>query len=76
MDFITKENADNLDLIPLYKVDRKLAIDTLTRYNTLTTSKIEPKQTDYMALCYIGYGLYKAKDNSSPYFMKLLKPFL
>ena len=64
------------DFFPLYKVDRKLAIDTLTEYNKLTTSKIEPKQLDYMALCYIGYGLYKTKDNSSPYFMKLLKPFL
>lgn len=64
------------DFFPLYKIDRKLAIDTLTEYNKLTTSKIEPKQLDYMALCYIGYGLYKTKDNSSPYFMKLLKPFL
>lgn len=64
------------DFFPLYKIDRKLAIDTLTEYNKLTTSKIEQKQLDYMALCYIGYGLYKTKDNSSPYFMKLLKPFL
>ena len=64
------------DFFPLYKVDRKLAIDTLTEYNKLTTSKIEPKQLDYMALCYIGYGFYKTKDNSSPYFMKLLKPFI
>ena len=64
------------DFFPLYKIDRKLAIDTLTEYNKLTTSKIEQKQTDYMALCYIGYGLYKTKENSSPYFMKLLKPFL
>ena len=63
------------DFFPLYKIDRKLAIDTLTEYNKLTTSKIEPKQLDYMALCYIGYELYKTKDNSSPYFMKLLKPF-
>ena len=64
------------DFFPFYKIDRKLAIDTLTEYNKLTTSKIAPKQTDFMALCYIGYGLYKTKDNSSPYFMKLLKPFL
>ncbi|MBQ7303893.1 MAG: aminoglycoside phosphotransferase family protein [Alphaproteobacteria bacterium] len=64
------------DFFPLYKIDRKLAIDTLTEYNKLTTSKIEQKQLDYMALCYIGYGLYKTKDNSSPYFMKLLKPFI
>lgn len=64
------------DFFPLYKIDRKLAIDTLTEYNKLTTSKIEQKQLDYMALCYIGYGLYKTEDNSSPYFMKLLKPFI
>lgn len=64
------------DFFPLYKISRKLAIDTLTEYNKLTTSKIEPKQLDYMALCYIVYGLYKTKDNSSPYFMKLLKLFL
>ena len=63
------------DFFPLYKIDRKLAIDTLTEYNKLTTSKIEQKQLDYMALCYIGYGLYKTKDNSSPYFMKLLHLF-
>ena len=63
------------DFFPLYKIDRKLAIDTLTEYNKLTTSKIEQKQLDYMVLIYIGYGLYKTKDNSSPYFMKLLKPF-
>jgi len=64
------------DFFPLYKIDRKLALDTLAEYNKLTTSKIEQKQLDYMALCYIGYGLYKTKDNSSPYFMKLLKPFI
>ena len=65
-----------LDFFPLYKINRKLAVDTLKEYNKLTTSEIEQKQTDFMALCYIGYGLYKTKDNSSPYFMKLLKPFL
>ncbi|MBQ8481924.1 MAG: phosphotransferase [Alphaproteobacteria bacterium] len=65
-----------LDFFPLYKIDRKLATDTLKEYNGLTASKIDSKQTDYMVLAYIGYGLYKTKDNSSPYFMKLLKPFL
>ena len=64
------------DFFPLYKIDRKLAIDTLTEYNKLTTSKIEQRQTDYMVLAYIGYGLHKTKDSTSPYFMKLLKPFL
>ncbi|MBO6290535.1 MAG: aminoglycoside phosphotransferase family protein [Alphaproteobacteria bacterium] len=64
------------DFFPLYKIDRKLAIDTLKEYNGLTNLTIEQKQTDYMVLAYIGYGLYKTKDNPSPYFMKLLKPFL
>ena len=64
------------DFFPLYKIHRQLAIDSLKEYNKLTTAKIEQAQTDYMALAYIGYGLYKTKDYSSPYFMKLLKPFL
>ena len=64
------------DFFPLYKVDRKLAVDVLKEYNKLTTSRIEQKQTDFMALCYIGYGLVQNKDNPSPYFMKLLKSFL
>ena len=64
------------DFFPLYKIDRKLAIDTLTEYNKLTTSKIEQKQTDFMALCYIGYGLAQNKNNPSPYFLRLLKLFL
>ncbi len=65
-----------LDFFPLYKIDRKLAIDTLTVYNQLTESKIEQKQTDFMVLTYIGYGLYRTKDKPSPYFLKLLKSFL
>ena len=65
-----------LDFFPLYKINRKLAIDTLTEYNKLTTSKIEQKQTDFTALCYIGYGLALNKGNPSPYFLKLLKLFL
>lgn len=64
------------DFYPLYKISRKLAIDTLNEYNKLTTSKIEQKQTDFMALCYIGYGLALNKDNTSPYFLNLLKLFL
>ena len=64
------------DFFPLYKISRKLAIDTLNEYNKLTTSKIEQKQTDFMALCYIGYGLALNKDNTSPYFLKLLNSFL
>lgn len=64
------------DFFPLYKINRKLATDVLNEYNKLPSSTIEQKQTDFMALCYIGYGLAQTKDNPSPYFMKLLKPFL
>ena len=63
------------DFFPLYKINRKLAMDTLTEYNKLTTSKIEQKQIDFMALCYIGYGLAQNNDKALPYFMKLLKAF-
>lgn len=64
------------EFFPLYKIHRKLAIDTLTEYNKLTTSKIEQKQIDFMVLCYIGYGLSQNTDNPSPYFIKLLKLFI
>ena len=73
----------NADIVPkyfdffsLYKIDCKLAHDTLTFYNKLTSSKIAQEQIDYLALTYIGYGFYKTKDSPSPYFMKLIKPFL
>jgi len=64
------------DFFPLYKINRQLAVDTLNEYNKLTASKIEQKQTDFMTLCYIGYGLAQNKEKLSPYFMKILKPFL
>ena len=31
---------------------------------------------DFMVLSYIGFGLAQSKDGSSPYFLKLLQPFL
>ena len=64
------------DFFPLYKIHRKLAIDTLKEYNKLTSSPIDQKQIDCMALLYTGWGLARIKNPSSPYFMKLLKPFL
>ena len=45
------------DFFPLYKISRKLAIDTLKEYNKITSSPIEQKQIDFMALSYIGLGL-------------------
>lgn len=64
------------DFFPLYKISRKLAVDTLIEYNKITSSPIELKQIDFMVLSYIGYGLAQSKDGSSPYFLKLLQPFL
>ena len=64
-----------LDFFPLYKIHRKLAVETLKEYNKLATSAIEQKQADFAALCYIGYGLAQNKNTPSPYFMKLLNCF-
>lgn len=64
------------DFFPLYKISRKLAIDTLTEYNKTTSSPIEQKQIDFMVLSYIGFGLAQSKEDPSPYFIKLLQPFL
>ena len=65
-----------LDFLPLYKISRQLAVDTLKEYNKLAVSKIDQRQVDYSILCYIGYGLVHSIDKRSPYFMKLLKSFL
>ena len=64
------------DFFPLYKIHRKLAVNTLKEYNKLTPSPVEQKQIDFMVLSYIGFGLAQSQDSVSPYFMKLLKPFL
>ncbi len=64
------------DFFPLYKISRNLAVDTLAEYNKITISPIEQRQIDFMVLSYIGFGLAQNKDEASPYFMKLLKPFL
>ncbi len=64
------------DFFPLYKIARKLAIDTLAEYNKITSYPIEQRQIDFMVLSYIGFGLAQSKDGSSPYFLKLLQPFL
>lgn len=64
------------DFFPLYKINRKLAVDTLAEYNKITISPIEQRQIDFMVLSYIGFGLAQNKNEASPYFMKLLKPFL
>lgn len=64
------------DFFPLHKIARKLAIDTLAEYNKITSYPIEQRQIDFMVLSYIGFGLAQSKDGSSPYFLKLLQPFL
>lgn len=65
-----------LDFLPLYKISRQLAVDTLAEYNKLSVSKIDQRQADFSALCYIGYGLKHSINENSAYFMKLLKMFL
>lgn len=64
------------DFFPLYKINRKLAVNTLAEYNKITAFPIELKQLDFMVLSYIGFGLAQSKDSSSSYFLKLLQPFL
>ncbi len=64
------------DFFPLYKIARKLAVDTLAEYNKITSSPIEQRQIDFMVLSYIGFVLAQNKNEASPYFMRLLKPFL
>lgn len=63
------------EFFPLYKIHRKLAIDTLKIYNKIAGQNIGEKQIDALALKYIGYGFTKTQDNPSPYLLKLLKPF-
>lgn len=64
------------DFFPLYKIDRKLAVETLAKYNEMTASPIEQKQIDFMVLAYAGFCLAQSKGGISPYFMKMLKPFM
>lgn len=63
------------DFFSLYKISGKLARQTLSFYNRLTISPIAEKQIDYLALTYIGYGIFKTTDNPTPYFDKLLNLF-
>ena len=64
------------DFFPLYKINRKLALDTLKIYNKIVTSPIAQTQIDGLALRYIGYGLTRGGDMPNPYLMRLLKMFL
>lgn len=65
-----------LDFVPLYKIKRRLVVDVLEKYNSITDNKIEQKQIDYTMLSYIGLGLSKTIEKPGPYFLKLLKWFL
>ena len=64
------------DFIPLYKLDRRLVVDTLTLYNKTATCPIEQQQTDYLILVYIGYCLYKTQLRKSAFLDNLLFSFL
>jgi len=63
------------EFFPLYKINRKLALDTLKIYNKITGKNIDSRQIDALALKYIGHGLVKTEDNPSPYLLNLLRPF-
>ncbi len=63
------------DFFPLYKISRKLALDTLKIYNRLAMQSISSEQIDGLALKYIGYGLSKCQNEPSAYLLKLLTPF-
>ena len=63
------------EFFPLYKIHRKLALDTLKIYNKIAGQNLDTRQIDALALKYIGHGLVKTQDNPSPYLLKLLKPF-
>ena len=52
------------DFIPLYKISRKLARETIEIYNTLSPTSVSLKEADYLALCYVGYYLQKSKSPS------------
>lgn len=64
------------DFFPLYKIDRKLALDTLKIYNKIVIRQIAPAQIDGFALRYIGYGLTRCGDTANTYLQRLLKMFL
>ncbi|MBR1825108.1 MAG: aminoglycoside phosphotransferase family protein [Alphaproteobacteria bacterium] len=64
------------EFFPLYKINRKLALDTLKIYNKIVTYPLSQKQIDGLALRYIGYGLTRCTDNvPNTYLMRLLKMF-
>ena len=60
------------DFIPLYKISRKLARETIAAYNNLCDKEISLKEADYLALCYLGYHLEKSP---SKYLTGILKAF-
>lgn len=64
------------DFVPLYKIDRRLAVDTLKIYNKTASCPIEQRQTDYLTLVYVGYCLYKTHLRKSLFLDNLLLPFL
>ena len=63
------------DFFPLYKINRKLALEVLKIYNKIVVHGISQKQIDGLALRYIGYGLTRCGETPSPYLLRLLKMF-
>ena len=64
------------DFFPLYKIERKLALDTLKIYNKIVSHPLKQEEIDGMALRYIGYGLVRCGETPNAYLQRLLKMFL
>ncbi|MBR6356513.1 MAG: aminoglycoside phosphotransferase family protein [Alphaproteobacteria bacterium] len=64
------------DFFPLYKIERKLALDTLKIYNKIVSHPLKQEEIDGLALKYIGYGLTRCGDTPNAYLQRLLKMFL
>ncbi len=63
------------EFFPLYKINHRLAHDTLKIYNKIARRNIDINVIDALALKYIAYGLSKKTEETSPYLLNLLKPF-
>ncbi len=65
------------EFFPLYKISRKLALDTLSIYNKIVMYPLSLGQIEGMALRYIAYGLSRCVDIApNTYLLRLLHMFL
>ena len=64
------------DFFPLYKINRKLALDTLKIYNKIVSNPLDRQRVEALALNYIGYGLARSNNGKNAYLIRLLEMFL